>query len=166
MRAKESSHPPQICGVGLTNQRTRVFYGWWVVATAALALCLGAGPMVVFSFGVFFKPLSHDFHAGRAAISFAFTLQNLTAAVCAPLIGRLIDRFGARKVILPGTAIFGLILVSSKMLGAQIGFFYVFFAALGVVAGCTSPVAHSVVVSHWFNRHRGVALGFMMLGMG
>jgi MFS family permease len=34
------------------------------------------------------------------------------------------------------------------------------------VAGCTSPVAHSVVVSHWFNRHRGVALGFMMLGMG
>jgi sugar phosphate permease len=67
---------------------------------------------------------------------------------------------------LPGTAIFGLILVSSKILGAEIGFFYVFFAALGVVAGCTSPVAHSVVVSHWFNRHRGVALGFMMLGMG
>jgi MFS family permease len=115
---------------------------------------------------VFFKPLSQDFHAGRAAVSFAFTLQNLTAAVCAPLTGRLIDRFGARKVILPGTAIFGLILVSSKMLGAEIGFFYVFFAALGVVAGCTSPVAHSVVVSHWFNRHRGVALGFMMLGMG
>jgi len=42
MRAKESSHPPQICVVGLTNQHTRVFYGWWVVATAALALCLGA----------------------------------------------------------------------------------------------------------------------------
>jgi len=133
---------------------------------AALALCLGVGPIVVFSAECFFKPLSQDFHAGRAAVSFAFTLQNLTAAVCAPLTGRLIDRFGARKVILPGTAIFGLILVSSKMLGAEIGFFYVFFAALGVVAGCTSPVAHSVVVSHWFNRHRGVALGFMMLGMG
>ncbi|PYU06739.1 MAG: MFS transporter [Acidobacteria bacterium] len=166
MAQRNSSRPSQICGVSLTNQRTRVFYGWWVVATAALALCLGAGPIVVFSFGVFFKPLSQDFHAGRAAISFAFTLQNLTAAVCAPFTGRLIDRFGARNVILPGTAIFGLILVSSKMLGAEIGFFYVFFAALGVVAGCTSPVAHSVVVSHWFNRHRGVALGFMMLGMG
>jgi MFS family permease len=69
-----------------------VFYGWWVVATAALALCLGAGPIVVFSFGVFFKLLSRDFHAGRAAISFAFTLQNLTAAVCAPLTGRLISK--------------------------------------------------------------------------
>ena len=45
MRAKESSHPSQICGVSLTNS-TRVFYGWWVVATAALALCLGAGPRV------------------------------------------------------------------------------------------------------------------------
>jgi MFS family permease len=143
-----------------------MFYGWRVVAAAALALCLGAGPIVVFSFGVFFKPLSHDFHSSRAAVSLAFTLQNLAAAVCAPLTGRLIDRFGARKVILPGTAIFGLILVSSKMLGAGIVFFYIFFAALGVVAGCTSPVAYSVVVSHWFNRRRGIALGFMMLGMG
>ncbi len=71
-----------------------MFYGWLVVATAALGLCLGAAPIVVFAFGVYFKPLSQEFSVGRAAISFAFTLQNLAAAVCAPLIGRLIDRFG------------------------------------------------------------------------
>jgi MFS family permease len=101
-----------------------------LVSSGCGSAVLGAGPIVVFSFGVFFKPLSQDFHAVRAAISFAFTLQNLTAAVCATLTGWLIDRFGARKVILPGTAIFGLILVSSKMLGTEIGFFYIFFAAL------------------------------------
>jgi hypothetical protein len=53
-----------------------VVYGWWVVATAALGLCLGAAPIVVFSFGVFFKPLSQEFHAGRAAVSLAFSLQS------------------------------------------------------------------------------------------
>jgi MFS family permease len=143
-----------------------VFYGWWIVATAALGLCLGAAPIAVFSFGVFFKPLTQEFHAGRAAVSLAFSLQNLIAAACAPLVGRLIDRFGPRRVILPGTAIFGLILLSSKMLGARIGYLYVFFIALGIVQGCTSPVSYNVVVSHWFNRHRGLALGFTMFGIG
>jgi MFS family permease len=137
-----------------------------VVATAALGLCLGAAPIIVYAFGVYFKPLSQEFHVGRGAISFMFTLQNLAAALFAPLTGRLIDQFGARKVILPGTAIFGVLLVSSKLLGSQLWYVYAFFAVLGIVQGCTSPVSYSVVVSHWFNRRRGLGLGLMMLGIG
>ncbi len=153
-------------GDNLTTQRPRIFYGWWVVATAALGLCLGSPPIIVYSFAVFFKPFSQEYHAGRAAISLAFTLQNIAAALFAPLTGRLIDRFGARKVILPGTAIFGLLLVSSKLLGSNIWYLYVFFVVLGIVQGCASPVGYSVVVSHWFNRRRGLGLGLMMLGIG
>jgi hypothetical protein len=70
------------------RDRTKVFYGWWVVATAALGLCLGSEPITVYSFGVFFKPLSQDFHAGRAAISLAFTLHNTVSAFCAVLAER------------------------------------------------------------------------------
>jgi MFS family permease len=150
----------------LTIPRPRIFYGWWVIATAALALCLGAAPIIVYAFGVFFKPLSQEYHVGRGAISFAFTLQNLAAALFAPLTGRLIDRFGARKVILPGTAVFGVMLLSSRLLGSKLWYFYVFFAVLGIIQGCTSPVSYSVVVSHWFNRRRGLGLGLMMLGIG
>lgn len=137
-----------------------------MVATAALGLCLGAAPIIVYSFAIFFKPLSQEYHAGRAAISFAFTLQNVAAALFAPLTGRLIDRFGARKVILPGTAIFGMLLASSILLGSKVWCLYAFFAVLGIVQGCTSPVGYSVVVSHWFNRRRGLGLGLMMLGIG
>ena len=143
-----------------------MFYGWSVVATAALGLGLGTAPIVSFSFGVFFKSLSQDFHASRTAISVAFTLHNLASAVCAPMFGRLIDRFGARRVILPGTAIFGLILLSSKMLSGEIGYLYLFYAALGVISATMSPVCYGVVISHWFNRRRGLALGLMMLGLG
>jgi MFS family permease len=136
------------------------------VATAAVGLCLGAAPIIVYAFGVFFKPLSQEYHAGRGAISFAFTLQNLAAALFAPLTGRLIDRFGARRVILPGTAVFGLMLLSTKLLGGRLWYFYVFLGILGMLQSCTSPVSYSVVVSHWFNRRRGLALGLMMLGIG
>ncbi len=161
-----AARPWTTFGDRLAHQRTKIFYGWWVVATAALGLCLGAAPIIVFAFGVFFKPLSQEYHTGRGAISFAFTLQNLTAGLFAPLTGRLIDRFGARKVILPGTALFGVMLVSSRLLGGKLWYFYVFIGLLGIIQGCTSPVSYSVVVSHWFNRRRGLALGLMMLGIG
>ena len=50
------------------REHRNVFYGWWVVLAAAVGLFLGA-PITVFSFGVFLKPLMHDFHAGRGQIS-------------------------------------------------------------------------------------------------
>src|SRR5260370_9103869 len=93
-------------GIMSISKRPKVFYGWWIVFTAALGLCLGGPPIAVFSFGIFFKSLVPEFHASRAAISFAFTLQNVIGPMCAPLVVRLIDLSGARRVILPATATF------------------------------------------------------------
>lgn len=63
----------------MTKPRPTVFYGWWVVATASLGLFLSTGSIVVLSFGVFLKSLSHDFHAGRTAVSLAFAFHNVIA---------------------------------------------------------------------------------------
>src|SRR5258708_19831386 len=112
------------------------------------------------------EPGRHGYDAGGGAISSAVALQNVGEAFFAPLNGRLIDRFGARKVILPGTAIFGALLLSSNLLGGKLWYLYLFFAVLGIIQGATSPVSYSVVVSHWFNRRRGLGLGLMMLGIG
>jgi len=150
----------------LISKHPRVFYGWWIVFAAALGLGLGGPAIAVFSFGIFFKSLVPEFHASRAAISFAFTLHNVIGAMCAPLVGRLIDRFGARRVILPATAAFALILISGRALGTSIWQFYLFYAALGLMSISMSPIPYGVVVAHWFNRRRGLALGFMMVGVG
>src|SRR5260370_31353471 len=111
-------------GIMSISKRPKVFYGWWIVFTAALGLCLGGPTIAVFSFSIFFKSLVHEFHASRAAISFAFTLHNVIRAMCAPLVGRLIDRFGAGRVIMPATAAFALILISGKQLAPNICHFY------------------------------------------
>ena len=49
---------------------------------------------------VFFKPLMQEFHASRAAVSMAFTLKLIAAALCDAPIGWLTDRYGARRVTL------------------------------------------------------------------
>jgi MFS family permease len=99
-------------------------------------------------------------------MSLAFTIHNLTSALCIPLAGRLVDRHGARGVLLPFTALLGLILVSSLLLSQAIWQLYVFYVALGVVSGGAGAMPYTDVVSHWFDRHRGLALSVMMLGMG
>ncbi len=150
----------------MTKARPRLFYGWWVVVTSAVALFLGPIPIVVFSFGVFLKPLIKEFHSGRGAVSLAFTLHNAVTAFCLPFAGRLVDHFGARRVILPSTFMVGLILLSAYFCSGRIWELYLFYAALGV-AGCgAAPVSYCDVISHWFDRYRGVALGFMMFGLG
>src|SRR5260370_19880606 len=150
----------------MTCQRPRVFYGWWVVLTLAFALFLGPTPIVVFSFGIFLKALSQEFHSGRAAISLCFTLHNLMAAVSVPLAGRLVDRFGPRRVILPSMAIVGSILLSSKLCSGRIWQLYVFYLALGLVSPGAGPVPYGNVISHWFDRYRGLALGLTLFGLG
>lgn len=150
----------------MRNAQPKLFYGWWVALTAALGLFLNTATIIVFSFGFFAKAIGQEFHAGRAKISLAFTIHNLTAALFIPLAGRLVDRYGPRKVLLPFTAAFGLILISSRFLSEAIWQLYAFYFALGVVSGGAGAMPYTNVVSHWFDRHRGLAISVMMLGMG
>ena len=73
---------------------------------------MGYVPVIGFSFGVFFKPLSEEFNWSRAEVSLAFSLSLLVLSTALPVVGRLVDKYGARKVILPFAARFGLTLTS------------------------------------------------------
>jgi MFS family permease len=150
----------------MTRARAKVFYGWWVALTAALGLFLNTATIIVFSFGVFAKAMGQEFHSGRAKISLAFTIHNLTAALFVPLAGRLVDRYGPRRVLLPFTALLGLILVSSRFLSEAIWQLYLFYFALGLVSGGAGAMSYTHLIFRWFDRHRGLALSVMMLGMG
>ena len=141
----------------------------WLVGCSvfsALGLFLGPIPLGVFSFGVFLKPLALEFQAGRGSISFARALHSTILAFGLPLAGRLIDRFGARKVILPFTFISALIMLSSSFCSTRIWQLYLFYLVLGVASCGVSPVSYCYLISHWFDRFRGLALGVMMLGLG
>ncbi len=73
---------------------------------AGIGLFLYYGPIIAFTFGVFLKPLNQEFGWSRAEISLAFSLATLGVTGAGPFIGWLVDRFGARKVIVPAVLIF------------------------------------------------------------
>lgn len=146
------------------QQGGNVFHGWWIVLVAGIGLAVHAAPILSFTFGVFFKSFSEEFSWSRGQISLALSLSFLGLAVAAPFLGRLVDRFGARRVILPSTLLFGLGVLSLYFLSAHLWHFYALFLFLGVVGSGTSPVPYSKVISRWFDRQRGLALGLALVG--
>ena len=146
-------------------RRGALFYGWWVVLAGAVGLFWGV-PVTVYTFSIFFKPLSQQFHAGRAAISLGYTLHLVAGALAAPLTGWLVDRHGPRRVILVATATFGSILLMNRVLSTSVWQFYFFYGALGLMMQGVGPIPYGHIASHWFDRRRGLALGLIMTGIG
>ena len=108
------------------------------------------------------KALLESKSAPNTAVAGRITLRALSA----PLAGWLTGHYGARKVILPATAVFGALLLSNKAFSGSLWHLYIFFAALGFVINGVGPIPYGNVVSHWFDRRRGLALGLMMVGIG
>lgn len=150
----------------MTSTRPKVFYGWWVTLTGSLGSFLGIVTVVVFSFGIFSKAIGREFHAGRAQVSLAFTILSLTSACCFPVTGRLVDKYGPRKVLLTATTILGLILMSSVFFTRALWQLYAVFFTMGLVSSGSGTMPYADAVSHWFDKRRGLALSVLMLGMG
>ena len=133
----------------------RIFFGWWMVLVCGIGLVFGFIPTVSFTFGVFMPSLIETFGWTRGQVSMAFSMSLLPMVFAMPLIGRLVDRFGAKRVILPSAVVFGLLVASLSMLTEHIWHLYVVFILMGLVGAGTAPLAYSSVIAHWFDRKRG-----------
>src|SRR5215468_12101819 len=83
------------------------YHGWRVVLAASLGVMAGFGSLFVYTFAVFVKPLGSEFGWSREAVSRGFGFAALTLALISPLLGRLLDRFGPRRIILACMSVFG-----------------------------------------------------------
>lgn len=143
----------------------RVTRGWIIVLTAVMGIAVSFGSLVIFAFSVFIKPLGDEFGWSRTQISLAFTLTALMVALASPAIGRIVDRVGARKVLLPCVAIYGAAFCGLAAVRSLAGF-YTIYILLGLVGNGTTQLCYARVISAWFDKRRGIALATMMAGVG
>lgn len=142
------------------------YYGWRVVLAACFGVMAGFGSLFVYTFTVFVKPLSAAFDWNRESISLGFGLAAITLGFCSPLLGRLLDRFGPRRVILPCMAVFGSAIASLSLLHSGLWQFYVTCIVIGIVGNGAAHLAYARSISTWFQPRLGTALAFVMLGAG
>jgi MFS family permease len=139
---------------------------WWVVAASVMGLIVGSGAINVFAFGVFLKPVTADLGIGRGAFGAGLVLNSLLTAVgCVPL-GWALDRYGTRRVMVPGILLFALAAASYSLLTASPLVIFLLFGLAGLFGCFQTPVPYATVLSKWFDKERGLALGVAMAGVG
>jgi MFS family permease len=138
---------------------TRVFFGWWVAAAFSLMVFLSTG--IRFAVGPFLKPMVADLGLDRASFSTVVALGLFLYGGFMPVVGRLVDRLGARAVTLYGALVLGGALMGTG-LATRLWHLYLLYgvtAALGLAM--TGHVVGSAVIARWFERRRGTALSML-----
>lgn len=142
----------------------KLFYGWVIVGVSTLVFALVRG--VNDAFGVFFVAIVEEFGWSRAAVAGIFSCARLTEGAVSIGVGILSDRFGLRRIV-PLSAVIatlGLLLASRA---ESLWQFYVAYGVIFAVGYCgLGELSHVPVLSRWFVKQRGTAIGIAMAGMG
>lgn len=146
----------------LTSTRLREFSGWRILILATLTGAL-TGPGQTIGVSVFVDHFIDDLGLGRSQVSTAYLIGTLVAALGLPVVGQRIDQVGVRRAMTLIGLGFGIALVG--MAGVQ-GFvtLAIGFVAIRLLGQGSLTLASTVVVTLWFKRHRGSALGLFSTG--
>ena len=148
------------------ESRSGIFHGWWIVAVSAIGMLFCYISSIGFTFGVFTNPIIEEFGWSLTEVSLAFSLSLIAMCVAMPVVGPLVDRYGAKTVIVPAILVLGLSLASLSILPDSLLYFYCVYIVAGIAGGGSSTMPYSKVVSHWFDRQRGLALALAAMGAG
>lgn len=148
-----------------TLKSTPLFYGWWIVAAAFLNLFFAVG-IIFYGFPVFYPALADSLGFTRAQLTQGFLLGFLIAGLPFGLVaGTIIDRVGAKWVILTGVALIG---ISLMLMGFMTRLWHYEVLCIIEVLGyvLAGPIGNQVLVARWFQARRGRAMGYAYLGLG
>lgn len=149
---------PEVNDEGLRYQ------GWRVVVASSVGVFFASSFFMTFA--LLLRPLSDEFSWSRESISYAFGAMTLSVAVSIPLMGHLVDRLGPTWIAGPSLMLAGVAFASLSVLTAGLWHLYAVYIAIGLGFAGTSPVVYSRVVSGWFDRRRGRALGAVIASAG
>ncbi len=141
---------------------TRLYYGWIVVALSFITMMFTMGTLA--SSGVLFAALVAEYDWSRATTSLPFSIALVGYAVTAWLAGRWFDRYGPRWLFPIGTICLGLGLIASAHTRTSWQLCLTWGLIVGQGFNLAGFVPHAALVSLWFRRKRGVAVGLAISG--
>jgi MFS family permease len=144
----------------------KIFYGWYVAVACCIGLGCGLTSVLVGTFPIFLGPVLAEFGWLPSQPFTGLLLATLTATIASPFVGVLIDRIGAKRMILICFLLEGAVLASFATQTESLPMLYGRYVILTLVSLGTTHVSFARVISLWFDRRRGLALGVALAGLG
>lgn len=147
--------------------KNRRFYGWWITAAAFCTFGISVG-IPYYSMPFFYDyyekaPAQGGFGWSRPDITLGFPLAALFTLWVGPL---LVHRFSPRKLILIGTGLTCAAFYGFGKMTGDLSVYYLFWFLYVIGYIFSGPIPHQVIISQWFRKHRGKAMGVAYLGVG
>lgn len=139
--------------------KTRVFYGWVMVALAGFTLFF-SGPGQTFSVSMFIDSYINDFGWTRSTVSGMYSMGTLVAGMIMGVVGRLFDRYGHRKMGTAVAILFGFALLYMSTIKTVPMLLFGFFLIRLLGQGSMSLIG-TTLVPQWFIKKRGRAISIV-----
>ncbi len=141
----------------------RIFYGWIMVGLLLLLLSVGMGTSM-YMYSVVAGAIGQEYGASRFVLMLGSTGMLLMLGFCSPLLGRLLDRHRSQWILIGGAVIMGLGFV---LIGLSTHVWMVvasYLLLISVGAATLSTLTTATLLTRWFVRYRGLAIGIATLG--
>ena len=137
------------------------FYGWWVTAAMFVTFGLSVG-LPYYNVPFFYDYFQKSFGWDRSQITLGFPIAAILTLWVGPL---LIPKLSPRRSILIGTGCTALAFFGFSRMDGSLPVYYAlwFLYTMGYIL--SGPIPHQVMVSHWFRKRRGLAMGIMYIGV-
>jgi len=143
--------------------RPRIFHGWWIVATAFVCLGVNVG-LMFYAWSVFLTPLAAEF-GGRGPVALGYSCTQFATAAYGLVVGRIVDRRGARPVETFGACVMALGFFLLSRVRSLPGLYACLAGPVALGSTCIGALPNNTAVARWFVRRRGRALGIATAGI-
>lgn len=140
------------------------YLGWRMVGVAFFVDFVAVG-FFFYSYGVFFKAIEQEFGGSRLGVSLGLTITTTVGAIAAPFVGSALDRYPLKRVIAVGSISMALGFLALSQVRSQLEFYLALGAFIGFGASAMGGLATAKLVTNWFVRRRGTALGIAATGI-
>jgi predicted MFS family arabinose efflux permease len=135
----------------------------WTVVLAA-AVGMALASVNVYAIGVFIEPLEQEYGWKRAEIAAGMTVSSVFAVITGPFVGMIVDRFGPRRIGRIGVVAGCLSLAAFSVVGSSIWMWWALWLPAAMAGAFLKPTVWATAVSSLFDSGRGMALALMLSG--
>lgn len=136
--------------------------GWGVVFAASIGFSLFS--VMLSAAGIFMQPLGEEFGWNRATLSSGPAIATTVTALLSPFFGILIDRYGSRRLALPGIVLTTIGMASFGLINGSQFQWIAMWVVFGMVLVTIKSTIWSAAVAYRFEKSRGLALGLVIAG--
>jgi MFS family permease len=148
----------------MTLMRPHFFYGYIILALCFANMVAMRG--VNGAFGVYYLALLEEFSWSRSDGASIASINYVVYALAAPMVGLAFDRLGPQLLMPLGAALVGLGLLLSSISNSLFGLYFSYGIVTALGQGALGFVGHNALISFWFVKRRGTAIGIASMGQG